>query len=277
MRDRPALPPARHWPDRPETIGGLDVAAGGTWMALNDAGVFATLLNGKQSLGPVHGKRSRGELPLDALDFEAAADAAEALATLDPTAYRPFNLLIADATAVFLLQNDGAADIRQQRVSPGVHMISHSDLNDPSDPRVRQFGHAFAQATAPHDPAIPPHDRGSNHDEGPDHDKSLSHDKSLGHDKSLDHHGSPNHAQTLDRGQDASRLDTWALWVSLLASRQGEDPHNPLTALTIKTNFGFETRSAALIGVRGDGPNVWWHRDGQTEAENLSQFHKVDL
>ena len=37
--------PARHWPDRPEVTGGLDVEAGGTWMAINEAGVMATQLN----------------------------------------------------------------------------------------------------------------------------------------------------------------------------------------------------------------------------------------
>jgi len=224
LRDRPAKAPARHWPDRPEVIGGLDVQASGTWMALNDAGVFATLLNAKQTLGPTDGKRSRGELPLDALDFESAADAAEALETLDPAAYRAFNLIIADADAGFLLQNDETA-LRLTRVPPGLHMISHTNLNDPADPRVRWFRDVFERTPGPENP---------------------------------------------------KQMADWQPWGQIMGSQQGEDPANPLTALTIQTPFGFQTRCTALIGLGQDRPPVWWHRDreGDGDAGDLP-FHNV--
>jgi len=45
MIDRPWLPPAHHWPDRPEAVGGLDVLAGGSWLAVNRHGVAAGILN----------------------------------------------------------------------------------------------------------------------------------------------------------------------------------------------------------------------------------------
>ena len=66
--DRPCLPPARHWPDRPEVRAGLDETAGGTWLGINDDGLLAAILNRPGTLGPQEGKRSRGELPLEALD-----------------------------------------------------------------------------------------------------------------------------------------------------------------------------------------------------------------
>ena len=226
MRARPARAPARHWPDRPEVTGGLDVQAGGSWMAVNQAGLFATLLNGLQSLGPVAGKRSRGELPLNALNFTAAADAAQALERLDPRAYRAFNLIIADAGAVFLLQNDGQRPIQCQEVPPGLHLISHRDLNDPRDPRVRQFRHAFGQ---------------------------------------------------LPRPNQGDTLADWAPWAALMGTREGEDPENALTALTIRTDFGFETRCTAFVGLHADRPPVWWHREGQENPQSLSQFHKIPL
>ena len=65
---RPWRPPARHWDDRPDVIGGFDDAAGGSWIALNDDGVAAVVLNRRDSLGPEEGKRSRGELVLEAVD-----------------------------------------------------------------------------------------------------------------------------------------------------------------------------------------------------------------
>ena len=32
--DRAWLPPARHWPEHPELVGGVDLLAGGTWLAV---------------------------------------------------------------------------------------------------------------------------------------------------------------------------------------------------------------------------------------------------
>jgi hypothetical protein len=80
MADRPWSPPARHWPDRTEVVAGRDELAGGTWLGINEAGVVAGVLNRRNTLGPQPGKRSRGELVLDALDF---ADAADAVAMLN--------------------------------------------------------------------------------------------------------------------------------------------------------------------------------------------------
>src|SRR5215470_20330004 len=79
MIDRPALPPSRHWPDRPEVVAGLDRLAGGSWLGLNDWGVAAAILNRHGSLGPSPDQRSRGELVLEALDHAEATAAAEAL------------------------------------------------------------------------------------------------------------------------------------------------------------------------------------------------------
>jgi hypothetical protein len=81
MLDRSWSPPARHWPDRPDVVAGKDELAGGTWLGINDFGVIAGVLNRRDSLGPAPGKRSRGELGLDALDFADAADAVEMLIT----------------------------------------------------------------------------------------------------------------------------------------------------------------------------------------------------
>src|ERR1700749_441654 len=47
LKDRPWLPPARHWPGSP-LLGGLDQQAGGTWLAVHpDVPRVACLLNGR--------------------------------------------------------------------------------------------------------------------------------------------------------------------------------------------------------------------------------------
>ncbi len=152
MADRPWHPPARHWPDRPDVVGGLDDLAGGSWLALNDTGVMAAVLNRVGTLGPAQGRRSRGELVLEALDHGDASAAAEALAALNPGAYRPFNLVVADdRDAYCLIHRDetGRAPIDVVSLPEGVSLMTAADRNDRSDPRIRASLPRFQQAAAP--------------------------------------------------------------------------------------------------------------------------------
>ena len=129
LRGRPALPPGRHWDDRADVRAGKDVLAGGTWCGINDTGVAAAILNKKQALGPAPGKRSRGEVVLDALDHADAIDGARAIGALDGDAYRPFNLILADNRDAFWIAHDGDATLQVRAIEPGVHLISHNDLD----------------------------------------------------------------------------------------------------------------------------------------------------
>ncbi|MFV3075204.1 NRDE family protein [Niveispirillum fermenti] len=150
MLARPWKPPARHWPDRPEVLAGLDETGGGSWLGINDHGVVATVLNREHTLGPQAGKRSRGELVLDALDHADAEAAADALGHLDGRAYRPFNLLVADNRDAFWLSlpADGGR-IRTHRVPDGLSVIASTDLNDTHNPRTRFFRPLFQAAAIP--------------------------------------------------------------------------------------------------------------------------------
>jgi Transport and Golgi organisation 2 len=149
MIDRPWRPPGRHWPDRPEVIGGLDLLAGGSWLGINDWGVVAAVLNRHGSLGPEPGRRSRGELVLEALDHADAAAAAEALTHLDPQAYRTFNLIIADERNGFWLRHAGAARIEVRLLEEGVSMIAAGDMNDLGTRRIALALPAFRAWPAP--------------------------------------------------------------------------------------------------------------------------------
>jgi hypothetical protein len=152
MADRAWMPPARHWPDREEVVAGLDRLAGGSWLGVNDHGVAAGVLNRESSLGPEAGKRSRGELVLEALDHADAAAAARALADLDARSYRSFNLVVADNSSAFWLRHlgEGAnAAIQVLPVPPGVSMITALDRNDPASARIRAYLPRFERATPP--------------------------------------------------------------------------------------------------------------------------------
>ena len=148
MADRPWQPPARHWPDRPNVIAGLDESAGGSWLGINDEGVVAAILNRQGTLGRETGKRSRGELVLEALDHADAVEAVKALLHLDPNAFRPFNMVIADNRDAFWLRADGVA-LRAAPLREGTSMLTAFDLNDPADARTSTFLPRFMAAPPP--------------------------------------------------------------------------------------------------------------------------------
>jgi uncharacterized protein with NRDE domain len=155
MIDRPWRPPSRHWPDRPEVVAGLDELGQGSWLGLNDHGVVAGILNRFGTLGPAPGQRSRGELVLEALDHADARGATAALTNIDPRAYRPFNMIIADNRDAFWLRHadaGGAARPTARPLGPGLAMIAAGDLDDSETPRLRRYRPRFAAAMPP-DPA----------------------------------------------------------------------------------------------------------------------------
>lgn len=150
MLNRAWDPPAEHWPDRPGVVAGRDRLADGSWLGMNDAGVVAAILNRTDSLGPAADKRSRGELVLEALDHNDAADAANALSDIAPEAYRTFNLVIADNHGAYWLRSrDGAAPVEAGRMPAGLSMLTSTDLNDTRNFRIATYLPQFREAAVP--------------------------------------------------------------------------------------------------------------------------------
>ena len=127
--DRPSSPPRVH-PDGiatssgesgPSVLAPVDDRAGGTWIGLNDRGVFAAITN-RWNAADLTGERSRGRLTADCLRADSATDAARHVEReLDATAYEGFNLVLADAGAAHLLEWTGQLTVRS--VSPGIHVV----------------------------------------------------------------------------------------------------------------------------------------------------------
>ncbi len=152
MKGRPWAAPGRHWPDRADVVAGIDRLAGGSWLGVNDNGVLAAILNRADSLGPETGKRSRGELVLEALDHADASAAAEALGFLDPAAYRSFNMVVADNRDAYWLRSIGRPEgwIDVERLAPGLSMVTAHDRNDAANSRrIRAYLPRFEKAPAP--------------------------------------------------------------------------------------------------------------------------------
>jgi uncharacterized protein with NRDE domain len=91
-----------------------DLVAGGTWIGVSAAGVFAAVTNFHTGHPPDPARRSRGELVPRALEHATAAGAREALAALDAAAWNPFHLLVADADVL----------------GPGLHVVTESAPDD---------------------------------------------------------------------------------------------------------------------------------------------------
>jgi hypothetical protein len=134
--DRPWDPPAAWWPNRFGVIGGRDRTAGGTWMGINRHGVVATALNRPGTLGPAIGKRSRGDLPLMALEHTTAATAANALARLDSALWRGFNMVLTDRTGAWFVKGIGHGNPSAEPLPQGVSMVTAYDPNDLMSPRT---------------------------------------------------------------------------------------------------------------------------------------------
>ncbi len=149
MIDRSARLPARHWDDRNNVVAGQDELAGGTWLALNDDRIVAAILNRRDSLGPDPDKRSRGELPLEACDHAEAREATKALALLEPSSYRSFNMIVADTCKAFWIKSDGHL-ITTAPIPDGLSMITSHDLNSTVDSsRIRFHLDRFRRAPHP--------------------------------------------------------------------------------------------------------------------------------
>lgn len=116
---------------------------------MNDQALVAAVMDRKDSLGPAPRKRSRGELVLEALDHAEAKAAAGALADLDPDAYRPFNLVVADPKDAYWLRHGGDGEIRVHAIPPGLHMLSATELDDMGYPRIRGYLQRFRSAEVP--------------------------------------------------------------------------------------------------------------------------------
>jgi hypothetical protein len=114
-------PPGRHWPDHPGLIGGLDLQAGGTWLAVAPAARrVACVLNGRGRMAPPGSRRSRGVLPLLAAEQGKLEPAG--LADFDP-----FHLLAAEPGRAMLWSWDGE-QLAESELAAGLHIVVNSGL-----------------------------------------------------------------------------------------------------------------------------------------------------
>ena len=135
-------------------LGGRDEVGGGTWLATNEAGVVAGLTNRPLRDGPDTAKRSRGELPLALARHRTAATAVEAFGTtIDPTAYNPSWLLVADRGDAFFVDVTATDHVIVEHLRPGIHVLENRTLHEPS-PKAERVRALLALVLADRPPQL---------------------------------------------------------------------------------------------------------------------------
>lgn len=122
--DRPAIDP-RVWAagelSSRRVLAPRDLRAGGTWLGINDAGLFVGITNRRAI--PKPGRRSRGELVFEALGAADQREARARIARLAAHDYNPFHLLFADRSGASVIWSDGE-QLHELELSRGVHWIT---------------------------------------------------------------------------------------------------------------------------------------------------------
>ena len=123
FHERPSAP-ARPWSEDERIVGGRDLVAGGSWLAVRADGRFAAVTNLRTGV-PATAPRSRGWLVRDfVLGDLSAADFLERLHA-DIESYGPFNLVLGDRNGVWAR---GSADAAAIRLDAGVHVVSNGRI-----------------------------------------------------------------------------------------------------------------------------------------------------
>ena len=113
------------WEEEPDLIGGRDLRAGGTWLAMNRSGAFAAVTNVRASILQPNAK-SRGHLPIDFLKSSQTSEAFMRKLSTQAITYNGFNFLTRKGDALFHFNNQ--LEIVNQ-VPAGIHGLCNASLN----------------------------------------------------------------------------------------------------------------------------------------------------
>lgn len=122
---------AHWWPDRPDILGGRDLLAGGTWLAVSRKGRIALVTNDRDA------EPKRGKLPTRGLlvtgFLTSTLSPLDYFAGIDAPAYAGFNLIAGGDDLAWLSNRNGAP----QPLAAGVYGLSNAQLDTPWD-KVRR-------------------------------------------------------------------------------------------------------------------------------------------
>jgi uncharacterized protein with NRDE domain len=145
---RPSQSPGVLQP-HPLVLGGRDLIAGGTWLAVGADGTLCAVTNRHPADGspvaPDPSRRSRGEIPLALLSIDTAAVPAH-LAALGPGRYNPVNVLWVSQERALVAHVDDSGPVRVVDLPPGPHVLTTRDVDDARQPKAAMLMAGLGQA-----------------------------------------------------------------------------------------------------------------------------------
>ena len=114
------------WPDQADLLGGRDLQAGGTWLAVSRSGRFAAVTNYRDAAATKRGKQSRGHLVTGFLQSDLTP--MDYISTIDRDDFAGFNLLVSDKRKLAYLSNRSG---NFGELSPGLYGLSNATLATP--------------------------------------------------------------------------------------------------------------------------------------------------
>ncbi|RXZ44468.1 NRDE family protein [Crenobacter cavernae] len=117
--------PLGYWPDAPHILGGRDLEAGGSWLAIGNTGRFAAVTNIRNGRAQP-GRLSRGSLVRDFVTGIATVREFAAELSARRADYAPFNLLYGDVSDLFHYHSVTGT---LARLTPGIHTLSNATLD----------------------------------------------------------------------------------------------------------------------------------------------------
>lgn len=118
----------------PRVVCGIDRKAGGTWLGVNQHGLLCSVSN-RRKLAMPDEPRSRGLLCRELLELRSAKEAAShAAKELSKGIYAGANYICADGRYAAVVH--GGDNVEIVELTPGLHVVSDGNLNDPRDDRL---------------------------------------------------------------------------------------------------------------------------------------------
>jgi uncharacterized protein with NRDE domain len=123
FHERPSAA-AQAWSEDERIVGGRDLLAGGSWLAVRADGRFCAVTNLRTGV-PATAPRSRGWLVRDFVLADEPAPEFLDRVREEIALYGPFNLVLGDRNGAFVL---GSATPHPKRLSGGIHVISNGPI-----------------------------------------------------------------------------------------------------------------------------------------------------
>ncbi len=131
--DRPSLPPAIQ-SGKPRILCGIDQLAQGTWLGVNQNGLFVAVCNRRKET-PALIARSRGLLCKDMLRTGSAQEAVDlCMEEVTSGKYKGANFLVADRDHGWAVH--AGDELNAVPIEEGLNIISSTDLNDERNERI---------------------------------------------------------------------------------------------------------------------------------------------